>query len=160
MFLYFFLLSWFSFGLMALKKFIPSKNLIRHRGSSSSLSIPNFVRFHDEKARDDFYENFFNRVIQSKCQVSLFDFSDTPLPGVFSFQGWKSFCEKPKRRLGVFIHEFYSNMHVIDTYVPKFTTVFRGTRIVVTLELIYEVLHVPRVDPPDYPSHRRLNSVS
>ena len=38
--------------------------------------------------------------------------------------------------------------------------VFRCTHIVVTLEFIFEVLHVPRVDHPDYPSHCRLSSVS
>ena len=51
-------------------------------------------------------------------------------------------------------------MHAIDTSVPRFTMVFRGTHIVVTLEFIFEVLHVPRVDHPDYPSHHRLNSIS
>ena len=51
-------------------------------------------------------------------------------------------------------------MHAIDTSVPKFTMVFRGTHIVVTLEFIFEVLHVPRVDYPDYPNHHRLNSIS
>ena len=40
----------------------------------------------------------------------------------------------------MFIQEFYSNMHAIDTFVPRFTTVFRGTRIVVTPELISKVL--------------------
>ena len=60
----------------------------------------------------------------------------------------------------MFIHEFYSNMHAIDTSVPRFTTVFLGTRIVVTPKLIFEVLCVPRVDHPDYPSHRRLSSIS
>ena len=51
-------------------------------------------------------------------------------------------------------------MHSIDTSVPRITTVFRGTHIVVTLEFIYEVLHVPRVDCPDYPSHHPLSSIS
>ena len=51
-------------------------------------------------------------------------------------------------------------MHAIDTSVPRFTTVFRGTHIVVTLEFIFEVLHVPRVDSPNYPSHYHLNFVS
>ena len=49
-----------SFLTMAPKKFIPSKNSIRRRGSSSSSSLPDFVRFRDEKTRDDFFENFSN----------------------------------------------------------------------------------------------------
>ena len=60
----------------------------------------------------------------------------------------------------MFIQEFYSNMHAIDTSVPRFTTFFQGKHIVVTLEFIFDVLHVPKVDHPDYPSHCRLSSVS
>ena len=51
-------------------------------------------------------------------------------------------------------------MHAIDNSVPRFTTVFLGTHIVVTTKLIFEVLCVPRVDHPDYPSHRHLSSIS
>ena len=60
----------------------------------------------------------------------------------------------------MFIQEFYSNMHAIDTSVPRFTTIFRGKHIVVTLEFIFDVLHVPKVDHPDYPSHCHLSSFS
>ena len=48
------------------------------------------------------------------------------------------------------IQEFYSNMHGFDTSIPRFVTQVRGTRIIVTLELISNVLHVPRVSHPDY----------
>ena len=60
-----FLLSLVNFLSMAPKKSIPSKNSISRRGSSSSSSpsVPNSVRFHDEKAKEDFYENFSNRAI-------------------------------------------------------------------------------------------------
>ena len=51
-------------------------------------------------------------------------------------------------------------MHAIDTFVPWFTMVFHGTRIVVTSDFISEVLQVPRMDRPDYPSHRRISSIS
>ena len=60
----------------------------------------------------------------------------------------------------VFIQEFYSNMHAIDTSVPQFAMTFRGTRIVVTPDLISEVLHIPKVTYPDYPSCERLRTVS
>ena len=63
-------LSRFSFLLMAPKESVPSKNPIRHLNSSSSSSFAPFlldlVRFHDEKARDDFFENFSDRAIHSK----------------------------------------------------------------------------------------------
>ena len=70
-FLCFSSLSWFSFLLMAPKKSIPSKNQIRRHGSSSSSSsaapsLPNSVRFRDEKAQNDFFENFFDRAIHLK----------------------------------------------------------------------------------------------
>ena len=138
---------------MAPKKFVPSKNLIHH-GSSSFFSAPSdFVRFHDEKARYDFFENFSNRAIHSERQVILSNFPNTTPPGEFSSQGWASLSEKPLRCPNVFVQEFYSNMHAIDTFVPRFTIVFWGTRIVVTLKLISKVLCVPRVDHLDYPSH-------
>ena len=60
----------------------------------------------------------------------------------------------------MFIQEFYSNMHTIDTFVPQFTIIFCGTRIVVTSELISEVLCVLKVDHPDYTNHERLSSIS
>ena len=144
---------------MASKKSIRSKNPIC-RGSSSSSFPPHFIQFRDEKARVDFLENFFDRAIHSKHQVILSNFPDTPLPGTISSRGWASLCEKPLRCPDVFIKEFYSNMHAIDTSVPWFTTVFRGIRIVVTLNFVFKILHVPRVDRPDYPSHPRLTSIS
>ena len=83
-------LSRFSFLLMAPKKSVPSKNSIRRCGpssSSSAPSLPNFVRFHDEKAKDDFFENFSNWVIHSERQVILSNFSDTSLPDEFRSRG-------------------------------------------------------------------------
>ena len=60
----------------------------------------------------------------------------------------------------MFIQEFYFNIHAINTYVPQFTTVFKGTHIIVTSDLISEVLHVPRVVRPNYHSHPCLCSIS
>ena len=37
---------------------------------------------------------------------------------------------------------------------------YSGTRIIVTPDFISEVLRVPKVDLPDYPSHPRLSSIS
>ena len=55
---------------MAPRESIPSKNPIRHLDSSSSSSssapsLPDFVRFCDEKAQNDFFENFSDRAIHS-----------------------------------------------------------------------------------------------
>ena len=58
------------------------------------------------------------------------------------------------------IQEFYSNMHEIDRLVPLFFTRIRGTCIPVTPQLVVDVLHVPRIEFPDYPSCERLRTVS
>ena len=60
----------------------------------------------------------------------------------------------------MFIHEFYSNIHGINTSIPRFATTFRGTRIVVTLDLKSEVLYVPRVAHLNYPNCEHLKTVS
>ena len=44
--------------------------------------------------------------------------------------------------------------------MPQFVSTFRGTHIVVTPDLILEVLHVPRVVHPNYPSCECLRIVS
>ena len=51
-------------------------------------------------------------------------------------------------------------MHGIDRSVPLFFTCVRGTRIPVTLQLVADVLHVPRIEFPNYPSCERLRIVS
>ena len=143
---------------MAPKKSTSLKNLISCHGSSSSsfLSLPIRDQFCDLKSQKDFYENFSDEAIHSEHQVIL----DLPLLNAFSSRGWESLCEKPLRCPSMFIQEFYSNIHAIDTSIPLFTMVFRGTHIVVTPEIISEVLHIPRVAYPDYPSHPRLRSIS
>ena len=90
----------------------------------------------------------------------LSDFSDTTLLTVNHRRGWESLCEILVSCPSMIIQEFYSNMHGFDSCVPRFVTHVRGTRIVVTLELISEVLHVPRVSHPNYPGCPRLRTVS
>ena len=51
-------------------------------------------------------------------------------------------------------------MHGFDTLVLQFVTRVRGTRIVVTPDLISDLLHVLRVAHLDYPSCDRLRTVS
>ena len=58
------------------------------------------------------------------------------------------------------IQEFYSNMHGLDSSVPFFHTRIQGTRIVVTPQLVADVLHVSRVEHLDYPGCERLRTVS
>ena len=50
-------------------------------------------------------------------------------------------------------------MHGIDRSVPLFFTHIRGTRIPVTPQLVADVLHVPRIEFPNYPSYEHLRTV-
>ena len=51
-------------------------------------------------------------------------------------------------------------MHGVDTLVPQFVIHVRGTRTVVTPNLISKVLHILRVAHPDYPGCDRLKTMS
>ena len=144
------------------RKSNPTRNPF-HSGSSSSSDLPVLplhVRFHDEKAHQDFSKNFSKHGVHPKCHVILSNFADTPLPDVIHIRGWESLCEILLRCPILFIQEFYSNMHSIDTSVPQFTMVLRGTRIIVTLDLVFEIVHVPRVAHPNYPGCQCLGTMS
>ena len=103
---------------------------------------------------------FQKRGVPMERHIVLSNFSDTPLPGVIWTQGWDSLMEELLRCPIIFIQEFYSNIHGIDTLVPRFATTFRGTHIVVTPDLISEVLHVSTVAHLDYSSCDCLQTVS
>ena len=51
-------------------------------------------------------------------------------------------------------------MHGFDYSLPFFVTRVRGTHIVVIPDIVFEVLHVPKVAHPDYPGCDRLKTVS
>ena len=127
-----------------------SRNPLRF-GASSSNSTPLSIRFRDDKARQDFLENFSKCGIHSEHHVILSDFFDTTLLTVIYRRGWESLCEIPVSCPSVIIYEFYSNMHGFDYSISRFITFVQGTRIVVTLELIFDVLHVSRESYLDYP---------
>ena len=140
-------------------KFTPSRNPFRF-GASSSNSTPSHVRFHDYKACKEFLENFLWHDIHSKHQVVLSNFFGTDLPTVIYSRGWESLCGIPVTYPSVIIQEFYSNMHEFDFSVPHFVTRVGGMCIVVTSDLIFEVLHVPRVEFANYPNCEHLRTVS
>ena len=51
-------------------------------------------------------------------------------------------------------------MHGFDTSIPRIVMQVQGTHIVVTPELISEILHVLRVSHPNYPACPCLRTVS
>ena len=58
------------------------------------------------------------------------------------------------------IHEFYYNMHGFDTSVPHFITHIRSPHIVVTPDIVSEVLYIPKLAYLDNPSYDHLRTVS
>ena len=51
-------------------------------------------------------------------------------------------------------------MHGIDRSVPFFFTRIQGRHIPITLQLVANVLQVPRIEFPDYPSCEHLRTIS
>ena len=141
-------------------KSTPAQNPLRSGASSSIDPSPSTVRFHDDDAFKAFLENFSRWDIHSERQVILSDFVDIDLPSVIHSRGWESLCDVQVICPLVLIQEFYSNMHGIDCSVPLFFTRVRGTRIPVTPQLIADVLRVPRIEFPDYPSCEHLRTLS
>ena len=138
------------------RKSASSQNPLRSRTSSSSDPTPSHVQFRDEDARKDFSENFSRRGVHSEHRVILANFADTDLPTVIHSWGWESLCDVLITCLTVLIQEFYSNMHGFNFSVPLFSTRIRGTCIIVTPQLVVDVLHVLRVEHPDYPGCEHL----
>ena len=73
-------------------KSAPSWNPL-HSEASSFDPTPSHVRFHDEKVKSDYLENFSQQGIRLKRHVVLLDFSHTDLPTVIYSRGWESLCD-------------------------------------------------------------------
>ena len=137
-----------------------ARNPLHSGASSSSNHAPLSLWFRNDDAHKAFTENFSRRGIHSECRVILGHFADTNLPIVIHSREWESLCDEPITCPLVLILEFYSNLHGIDRSVPHFVTHVRGISIPVTPQLIMDVLKVPRIDFPYYPSCERLRTVS
>ena len=142
------------------RKSTPAQNPLHSGVSSSSDPSPSNVRFRDDDAFKAFSENFYRWGIHLERQVVLSDFADIDLPSVIHSRRWESLCDVSVTCPLVLIQEFYSNMHEIDRSVPLFFTCVLGTRIPITLQLVTDVLRVPRIEFPDYPGCKRLRTVS
>ena len=141
------------------RKSTPSRNPLRSGASTSSDPTPSHVRFRDEKAKSDLFENFSQRGIRSKCRVILLDFFDTDLSTVIHSRGWESLCDILVTYPSLLIQEFSSNMHGFDFSILLSVTRVRGTRIVVTLDILFDMFCVPRVEYLDYPSCDHLKTM-
>ena len=146
---------------MALKhKSTPIQNPFRFDASSSSDSAPLSLPFRDDDAHKAFSKNFSRRGIHLERQFILSNFVDTNLPSIIHSREWESLCDVPITCPLILIQEFYSNMHGINRSIPLFFTRVQGTHIPVTLQLVADMLRVPRIEFPDYPSYEHLRTMS
>ena len=137
-----------------------ARNPLHSSAFSSFDSAPLSLHFRDDDAHKAFSENFSRQGVHLEHQVILVDFTDTDLPTIIHSREWESLCDVPVTYPLVLIQEFYSNMHGIDRFVPLVFTHIRGTRIPVTPQLVANMLWVPRIEFPDYPSCEHLQTVS
>ena len=87
-------------------------------------------------------------------------FFDTNLPTVIYSRGWELLCGISVMCPSMIIQEFYFNMQGFDYSIPQFVTCVQGIRMIVTPDIVSEVLHVPRVAHLDYPGCEHLRTVS
>ena len=111
------------------------------------------MRMPERLSRRTFLNEAFILNAKSSWRTSL-------TPNVIHSRGWESLCDVPITCPSMLIQEFYSNMHGFDFLVPDFITRIQGTCIVVTPEIVSNVLRVPRVEFLDYPGCKRLRTVS
>ena len=142
------------------RKSTSARNPLHFGASSSSDNAPLSLRFCDDNAYKAFLKNFSRQGVHSERQVILADFANIDLPTIIHNREWESLCDIPVTCPLMLIQEFYFNMHGIDCSVPPFFTRVRGTRILVTPQLVANVLRVPRIEFPNYPSCELLRTVS
>ena len=142
------------------RKSIVARNPLHSSASTSSDHAPLSLHFRNDDAHKAFTENFSQRGIHLERRVILGYFADTDLSTIIHSREWESLCDEPVTCPLVLIQEFYSNMHGIDHSVPHFVTRVWGISIPVTLQLVADVLRVPRIEFPNYPSCERLRTVS
>ena len=124
-----FSLSYVSYVMAPKRKFTLSRNPLCSGSSSSSSSpfdpTPSHIRFHDEKAKLDFFGNFSQHDIHLERQVIWLDFSNTDLPTViYNIVG--SHYVVPRSRALLWSYRSFTLicMDLITLY-PSFLIVFR-----------------------------------
>ena len=164
-------LFWLSFSLLLFsfmlvvsmapkRKSTLSQNPLRSRTLSSSDPTSFDFQFHNEDAWKDFSRKFSWQGVHSERRVILADFADTNLPDVIHSRGWESLCDILVTCPSMLIQEFYSNMYGFNYSVPLFHTRVQGMHIVVTPQLVADVLFVLKVEHPNYPRCERLRTMS
>lgn len=137
----------------------PICNPVSHAPSSSTPIIDS-LQFNDTNCWKAFKENFTLHQPQAKCRIILSDLSNTAVPETFQSCGLEFLCERLTTCPVVYVQEFYSNIYIISTSVPMFTTSVQGTCISVTPKLISELVLVPWVVESNHPNAPVLASFS
>ena len=86
--------------------------------------------------------------------------SNIAVPETFQSCGLEFLCEQLTTCPLVYVQDFYSNIYIVNTFVPMFTTSVQGTCIFVTPKLISELVHVPRVAKSKHPNAPVFASLS
>ena len=141
------------------RKTTPSWNPF-HFEASSSNPTPLSIRFYDEKAHQDFSENFSKHGIHWNATWFYWTFPILLYPLSFTVRVGNLYVGYPWVVPLWSYRSFTPICMVLILLCLSFITSVRGTRVVVTSELISDVLHVPRVSHPDYPRCPCLRIVS
>ena len=137
-----------------------ARNPLHSGASSFSDHAPLSLCFRNDDAHKAFMEKFSQRGIHLERWVILGHFTDIDLPTIIHSWEWESLCDELVTCPLMLIQEFYSNMHGIDRSVPHFVTRVWGISIPITPQLVADVLRGLRIKFPDYPSCKRLRTVS
>ena len=86
--------------------------------------------------------------------------SNIAVPETFQSCGLEFLCEQLTTCPLVYVQDFYSNIYIVNTFVPMFTTSVQGTCIFVTPKLISELVHVPWVAKSEHPNAPMFASLS
>ena len=136
-----FSLSLEHFPMAPKKSTTPICNLVSHASSSFSPVLDS-LQFNDKNCWKAFKENFTLHRPHVEHQIILSELSNTAIPKTFQSCGLEFLCERLTTCLVVYVQEFYSNIYIVGTSVPMFTTSVQGTCISMTPELISELVHV------------------
>ena len=142
------------------RKSTPSWNPL-HSGASSSFDpTPSHVRFRDVNPNRTSLRTFLDEAFIQNAKSFYWTFPTLTYPLSFIVGGWESLCDVLVTCPWVLIQEFYSNMHGFDYLVLIFGTRVWGTCIVVTPDIVSDVLRVLKVVHANYLGYDRLKTVS
>ena len=139
------------------RKSTPAQNPFHSGASSSSISAPFSLRFHDDDAHKAFSENFLDDVFIRNAKSYWRTSPTLTFPLSFTVGNGSHYVTSQSLVLSCLSWSFTPTCtRLIVQYLSRIW----GTCIPVTSQLVANVLRVPRIEFPDYPSCERLQTVS